>query len=287
MSARRAACALAIAASLGISGAASAAPLVFDFNGVTLSGSHGNGLGATGGNTAIRNYMNGVFNGNGFSTSSVNVNGALATATYNGENHVKGPTLGTSDGGVTHPGSNDTFIINDNFNVYGNGAASSFSLSFTNFTVFSLSFDWEIFPDATCPQGSWCAGHPGSANWPDIELYADGVLVWSALATTPAGGGDPQAIGLSGLLNLASGAHTLTIVDWPAEVGIDNLRISGCANLPDNTPRGGTNADSVTPPHCTPLETPEPPSLALVALALWVAAAGIGRARVTGARRPD
>jgi hypothetical protein len=264
--------------------AAPAAPLLFDFNGVTLSGSHGNGLGATGGNTAIRNYMNGVLTSNGFGTSSVTVGGALATATYNGENHVKGPTLGTSDGGVAHAGSNDTFIINDNFNVYGNGAQSSFTLNFTNFTIFSLSFDWEIFPDATCAQGSWCANHPGqSANWPDIELYADGVLVWSQLATTPVGGGDPQAIGLSGVLNFLTGVHTLTIVDWPAEVGIDNLRISGCANQYE-TPRGGVGADSATQ-HCTPLETPEPSSLPLAALALWIAAAGIGRARVTGAPR--
>ena len=266
--------------------AAPAAPLLFDFNGVALSGSHGNGLGATGGSTAIRNYMNGVLAGNGFGTSSVTVSGALATATYNGENHVKGPTLGTSDGGTAHPGSNDTFIINDNFNVYGNGASSSFTLNFSNFSIYSLSFDWEIFPDATCAQGSWCAGHPGqSANWPDIELYADGVLVWSALATTPVGGGDPQATGLSGVLSFLAGVHTLTIVDWPAEVGIDNLRISGCANPPRDTPRGGT-AESVAP-LCTPLETPEPPSLALVTLALWVAAAGIGRARVNGAPRDD
>lgn len=285
MSARSAARALAVAACLGVPVATTAAPLLFDFNGVSLAGSHGNGLGATGGNTAIRSYMNGVLSSNGFASSSVSVSGALATATYNGENHVKGPTLGTSDGGVAHPGSNDTFIINDNFNVYGNGAASSFTLNFSNFTIFSLSFDWEIFPDATCPQGSWCANHPGqSANWPDIELYADGVLVWSQLASTPSGGGDPQAIGLSGLLNFQGGVHTLTIMDWPAEVGIDNLRISGCANLSRDTPRGGATPQSVAP-VCTPLQTPEPASLPLAALALGAAALSLRRARVEGARR--
>jgi len=280
MSARSAIRALAIAASLGAPATAPAAPLLFDFNGVTLSGSHGNGLGATGGNTNVRNYMNGVLSSNGFNTSSVTVSGALATATYNGEGHVKGPTLGTSDGGVAHAGSNDTFLINDNFGVYG-ATSNSFTLSFTNFTISSLSFDWEIFPDATCAQGSYCAGHPNSPNWPDIELYVDGSLVWSALASTPVGGGDPQAIGLSGLLSFLSGAHTLTFVDWPAEVGIDNLRISGCANS-QSVPRNA--ADSVAQ-NCTLLQTPEPSTLPLVALALGVAALGIGRTRLAQARR--
>jgi hypothetical protein len=218
--------------------------------------------------------------------SSVTVSGALATATYNGEGHVKGPTLGTSDDGVAHPGVNDTFIINDNFGVYG-GASNSFTLNFTNFTILSLSFDWEIFPDATCAQGSYCAGHPNSPNWPDIELVVDGnaTPIWSMLATTPVGGGDPQALGLSDTINFLTGVHSLTFVDWPAEVGIDNLRISGCANLPNQVPRAGAQND-VVQPHCTPLQTPEPATLPLVALALCAAALRAGRARVTrpGAR---
>ena len=139
--------------------------------------------------------------------------GALGTATYNGEGRVIGPTLGTSDGGVSHPGRNDTFIINDNFGI--NGATSnSFSLSFTNFTISALSFDRPIFPDATCQKGSYCAGHPGSSNDPDIELDVDGVLVWSMLASTPANG-DPQALGLSNLTDLA------------ACVGVGRARIGG------------------------------------------------------------
>ena len=148
---------------------------------------------------------------------------------------------------MAHAGANDTFIINDNFGVYG-GASNSFTLNFTNFTIVSLSFDWEIFPDPTCAQGSYCAGHPNSPNWPDIELMVDGnaASIWSMLATTPVGGRDPQALGLSGPINFLNGVQ----------------------------------------PHCTPLQTPEPATLPLVALALGAAALGAGRARVgrTGAR---
>ena len=281
MSAIRAACALAVAALCAAPAATQAAPLLFDFNNVALTGSHGNGLGATGSNSAIGTSMTNTLHGSGFLNSSVNVSGALGTATYNGEGHVIGPTLGTSDGGVAHPGRNDTFIINDNFGING-GTSNSFTLNFTDFTVSALSFDWEIFPDATCQKLTYCASHPGSANYPDIELFVDGTLVWSMLASTPANG-DPQALGLSNLITLgASGGHVLTFVDWPAEVGIDNLRIAGCASITQQPPR--VSGTSIAP-LCTPLLVPEPSTLPLAALGLIAAAAGIGRARITRAMR--
>lgn len=265
--------ALALAMLLGTSVAQSA--VLFDFNGVSLSGNHSNGLGATGGNAAIGTYMSNTLHSQGFAGSNVSVSGGLATATYNGEGHVPGITLGTSDGGVAHAG-HDTFIINDNFNVYGQGAASQFTFTFTNFSITSLSFDWEIFPDATCPKGSYCASHPGDANYPDIELLVDGTNVWQMLATTSPGL-DPQAIGTFAM-SFLTGVHTLTIRDWPAEVGIDNLRIGGCA--PTITYQGPRNAADVVDQTCTPLQVPEPSSLPLAALALGAAALGIGRGRV-------
>ena len=103
------------------------------------------------------------------------------------------------------------------------------------------------------------------------------------LATTPPNG-DPQAIGLSGTINFLTGVHTLTFMDWPAEIGIDNLRISGCTSAPPtNIPRSGP--ESVTVPHCTPLQTPEPSTLPLAALGLGMVAFGIGRARRTALAR--
>jgi hypothetical protein len=239
-----------------------AAPLVFDFNGVTLSGSASNGLGATGNSAAIATDMNNALTSAGYASSSVTVTGALATKTYNGEGHVTGQTLGTSEGGVLNPIVNgkrkkDTFIINDNFGLRG-PKSDRFTLTFTNFLLYSLQFDWEIFPDATCPANSSCAksGNTSLSNWPDISLLVDGSItpLWEAFGpTSNATTIDPQALGVSPILNL-NGAKSLTFVDWPAEIGIDNLRITGCV---------------ATQPNCLTTRVPEPGSLALLCLGLF------------------
>jgi hypothetical protein len=248
-------CRMAAALALVITAPASSAPLVFDFDTVTLgSTNYSNGLGYVGSSTAIANYMNGVLGTNGYASSSVSVSGALATQTYNGEGHVLGTSLGISNGGVAHPSWNDTFIINNNFAI-GAPAIDRFTLSFSNFKVYSLSFDWQIFPDATCPAGSSCAALgavPGNVSWPDIALLVDGSAtpVWYEHASIPAPGTDPQALGMSGTVSL-NGAQTLTFRDWPAEIGIDNLRITGCV---------------ASSPNC--LSVPEPSTLPLAALGL-------------------
>lgn len=207
-----------------------AAPVVFDFDNVALSLAAGNGLGLTGGNAAIQTHMNSVLTAAGYTGASVTVAGGLATKTYAGEGHIPSAgaglpprTLGTSNGGVLHGRSNDGFIINNNFGI-GAPSVDRFSLTFNGFTVYSLSFDWEIFPDATCAFGSACASNPSNANWPDIGLLVDGVEVWSAKAgNTP--GLDPQGLGVSPTIYLRGG-RVLTFRDWPAEIGIDNLRLN-------------------------------------------------------------
>ena len=226
--------------------------VTFNFNDVVLSGSYGNGLGAVAGNAPIATSMNSALSAAGFGAASVSVSGGLATKTYNGEGHVIGQSLGISDNGVNHAG-NDTFIMNNNFGI-GASSTDRFTLTFTNFKIYSLSFDWQIFPDATCPAGSWCASHPSDSNWPDIALLigASNTPVWSALATLPNSGADPQAIGHSPEIYL-NGAQSLTFRDWPAEIGIDNLRIEGCL---------------ASAPNCLNTSVPEPSSLPLAALAL-------------------
>jgi hypothetical protein len=229
-----------------------------DFNTVPLTGIvAGNGLNATAGSPAIQNWLTNALHSAGFATASATVSGALATATYNGEGHVVGETLGTSDGPTpTHHSGNDTFIINDDFGVYGS-ASHSFTITFTNLTIYALSFDWEIFPDATCALNSWCAGHgpgPTNPNWPDIELFVDGggTAVWSAQAAMVAGR-DPQRLGNSAL-DFPNGVHTLTFVDWPAEIGVDSISINTCSSTLGNC--------------VSRLNVPEPSPLALAGLAL-------------------
>ena len=244
MGARR----LTIAAFLFVTATPALATVVsLDFNTVPLSGNAGNGLGATAGSSIIQTWVNNALWSAGYPTASATVTGALATATYNGESKVVGDTLGTSDGSVHHGTSPiDVFIINNDFGI-GAPASHSFTIAFTGLKIYSLSFDWEIFPDITCALGTTCytAGIT-NPNWPDIELMVNGgsTAVWSQKATKIAGQ-DPQGLGTSGPLSFAGGVNSLTFMDWPAEVGIDRLKFS---------------------------TVPEPSPLALVGLALAVLA---------------
>lgn len=248
--------ALLCALACGVASQATATSLTFSFDQVAISGSQSNGLGKTGGDSTVESYMDAILGSIG---ASVDASGALATATYNGENHVNGDTLGTSNNGVHHSGSPDTFLMNDDFGIYGS-ATDRFSLSFTGFYIYSVSFDWEIFPDASCPASTAqdaCANNVNNANYPDIQLLANGASVWSTLATTPSSGDkDPQALGHLSSFAL-NGVSTLTFVDWPAEIGIDYLVIDGC---------------TIKSPNCVRQDVPEPGTLLLLAagaLAVW------------------
>lgn len=187
--------------------------------------------------------------------ASVAAVGAVATQTYNGEGRVA-KTLGNSDGGVTHAGY-DTFLVNNNFHAVQysttgtqtraragttGGLDDEFTLNFTNFTVTGIQFDYEIFPDAACHRGSGCG--------PDMTVYAGINQIWhlDTLASTTM---DPQALGTSEFLKF-SGVTSLRFKDWPSEIGIDNMIISGCVVAT----AGGSCAKTV----------PEPGSLALLGL---------------------
>lgn len=187
-------------------------------------------------------------------TAAVTVAGAVATQNYNGEGHVVGGNLGNTDGTGPVKLKLDTFLVNNNFgaiqanlNTAGKGTVSNpdrFSLSFTNFTVTGVQFDYEIFPDATCHKGTNCG--------PDMTLLAGANKVWS-MTTAPSTTVDPQALGRTGKLSFA-GVSSLTFVDWPSEIGIDNLTITGCISSASG--------------KCAP-EVPEPAAIALFGLGLF------------------
>jgi hypothetical protein len=209
-----------------------------------LGASNSSGLGATASPDVIGAYMTTVLQAAGYGRASVVTTGGLGTATYVGENYVWGDSLGSSIGAVvsnpdtkilaeqkpfTVTGS-DGFLINDNFARYGR-ASSEIKLTFTNFVVDSISYDWEIFPDVTCPNSTKCAALP------DMSVKANGTLVpgssFSAVKRTIAESNGkvyaPQAIGTIASPLMINGASTLEFFDWPAEIGIDNLRITGHA----------------------------------------------------------
>jgi hypothetical protein len=267
------------------SASAFAASVTFTFDTQTINGTVVNGLSSGANATAIQNYMNAVLAAANCTGCSVTVLvngsaiGAVVDQTYNGEGHVTGPgsgskslTLGTSDGATasntnsTVNSTYDSFIANTN-DSSGN-VSQQITLQFHNITGLTLTgFDYEIFPDGTCPVlntancGALSGGH--YANQPDLIFEAgnntngtdtvqttfwgvtpgttNGTSTKSPLGTELA----PQAIGTwTGSL---SGATEFDFVDWPATIGLDNIAISYSNN-------GGGGNGSV----------PEPMSLALL-----------------------
>ncbi len=260
---------LALLASGWFTALPAGAAIVFDFNSIALSGSASNGLGATASSATIQSYMTTALQTqSGNSNASVAVTGALATKTYNGENHVVGQTLGTSDGGVAHSAPNDTFIVNNNFGLYGGTASNYFTLVLSNYLVSSISFDYEIFPDASCAAGSTCAkSNQTNANWPDMKVLAGTSTsslteYWNKLAPVPGNSTtDPQALGTM-TLYFPSPVSVIRFSDWPAEIGIDNLKLTT-----NRVPEPGTL-----------------PLLGLVAVAGFLMAQRRGRGRARGSR---
>ena len=152
-----------------------AATILFDFNAL-----------ADGANVAaVDAYMEGVLGAQG----DVTVTGTRAERNYMGDNYVVGPvvtasnnalkvtpmTLGTSDynvatSGVYNPAGKlvprklDSYLVN---------ASGSDRIMMTfSFPVYAVSFDFEIFPDGTCPNTRSSCDDAGDENWPDFKFWA-------------------------------------------------------------------------------------------------------------------
>ena len=205
---------------------AQAATISFDFNSLSDGAS----------NSSVQTYMRNILLAP-HGANAVTVTGARGEKDYTGDGHVVGPTynhpetLGSSDGSVHHNGGLDTFLVNKD-------GVTTIAMTFT-FPIYSVSFDYEIFPDGTCPTGGSCG-----ANWPDFTFEANDVGKFTTLGVTPgtpatysatwlhspASGAvnnelAPQFLGLSGTWNFASGVTKLEFIDWPRKIGIDNLSI--------------------------------------------------------------
>lgn len=301
---------LRLAASLAALAAALAAPAVampvtFDFDAMAYRGSS-----SPGPNSAVQNYLQGVWSGAGLA-GNVAVTGAgqLSNNQYTGDGHVVGPaactqfnrlgicthwqvtplTLGTTEGGVQDQAVRESPVPNadqpDNYIV--NSGSDRIVITFPT-PVYSVSFDFEIFPDGTCPNLLQCGGL-GFTHWPDFGFLAgnapDSLMPamptqYGALpglpgtyAHSPASGGflpefAPQYLGVSGDIYFAPGVTTLAFVDWPQRIGIDNLVV-----------------DTQCRWDCPIPDVPEPPMLPLVAGALLLL--GWAMRRVAAAPRRD
>jgi hypothetical protein len=243
---------LAIVAATTVLGAAvrtEAATVTFDFNSL-----------ATGANSAaIQTYMQGLLSGG--STVSVTSGAVQTDNAYNGDGHVVGPCSPTCTSATLGP---DTFLRNT-------AGIAGWSFVFGGgFVIDSVQFDYEIFPDGTCTRlsATYCGGAANAngiyPNQPDFTFSTNLGQVFHYYALTPGSGASgpagnpsastythspisgavatekaPQLIGNTGLLVTGvAGATTLTFMDWPATIGIDNLvinyhRASGFTPVPE------------------------------------------------------
>lgn len=261
-----------------------ASSITFDFNSISSNS-----------NASVQNYLDSVLDG-----TTVTGAGMFSGNQYTGDGHVVGPatstevckrynsahqciryrtnwsvtsaTLGNTEGGVqgmatlNSPGP-DGYLYN---------SGSDRIVITLPMEVTSVSFDYEIFPDGTCPSATKCGKN--QANLPDFRLLAGADLlsltqVFQTFGTYPGASNDPatyphsphsghgknepapQYLGTySG--GLGSGITTLAFVDWPQRIGIDNLTINYCA--------AGECGGNVN--------VPEPPTLPIVLLALGLLA---------------
>ena len=260
---------------LGAGVFASAGTYTFNFN--TLPGSS-SGANATNNSAAIAAYMTAQLVAQGCVGCSVSVAGGVSDKTYTGEGYVVGPTsghtvspvtLGNTDGATNNAGAGntaaagatDTFLANTADN--SSTVSSQITLIFSGLTVASASFDYEIFPDGTCPSLSNCGGS-SHTNLPDFEFTTGGGAGTPVAAFGTAGirygvvpgSGDgnqthsthstwasaetaPQYIGVSGTLALPN-VTELNFVDWPATIGIDDLVITTSVPEPSSVLLFGT-----------------------------------------------
>ena len=269
--------ALAAIASLSALSAvpASAAPVTatFNFNDMGTGNTTSQGLGSSG-NSSISAYMTSVMQGV-ILGSSVGVTGAVGqegTNSYAGEGFAVGPvinnavrplTLGDTNGSATpnhlttawdsNPptlvGSHDGFIKNCT-SIDSCTSSPDIFMNFNGQQISSFSFDFQIFPDGTCPQldgvGHTTSCGVNNANLPDLEIWSGdnatgthfgtlfgvapntaGTYKYSLNNATGSGETAPQLLGTA-TYTVAAGTNisTLDFMDWPETIGIDNLVVN-------------------------------------------------------------
>jgi hypothetical protein len=256
--------------------AAAAVTVAFKFDNMGSGGSTSQGVQSSRISTYMTNVLSSYYAG-----ATVNVSGAVgqqgplansptASGSYAGEGYVVGPksgstvtpyTLANTNGGVYETSStarnNDGFIKNCAFTSECGGATSAdIFINFNGHHISSFSFDFEIFPDGTCPKlnvnigDNFCGLATGSSGLalnpklPDLEIYSGdngtGTPFGTLFGVKPGTGGTysystnsganaetaPQLLGTATYIVSGSNITTLDFMDWPETIGIDNLKVT-------------------------------------------------------------
>jgi hypothetical protein len=101
---------------------------------------------------------------------SVVLTGAFASNSYAGDGFVTGPLVNGHPTSYTLASQDGTFIKN-NTSLDPGPDSDRITMAFSGLTISSIRFDFEIFPDGTCPSLSNCGG---GTNRPDLTILANG-----------------------------------------------------------------------------------------------------------------
>jgi MYXO-CTERM domain-containing protein len=268
--------------------------ITFDFDSMAYRSSD-----SPGSNSAVQTYLRTTWTAGGGS-GNVDVSGAgeLSNNQYTGDNHVVGPatctryvsghctrwsvtsaTLGSTEGGVQGGATLESFSSSHPDNYIVNSGSDRITITFPT-PVYFVSFDFEIFPDGTCPSSTDCGSH--QANLPDFTfltgnsaasllpgfptMYGTFPGSTGTYPHSPNSGGTstehaPQYLDVSGDLYFNEGITMVSFVDWPQRIGIDNLVVdTDCRQCVSHQ------------------DAPEPPTLPILAL-------GLGLLALTSRRR--
>ena len=171
--------------------------------------------------------------------------GAVADNAYAADGHITGGnsgkpagvSLGNSDGcTIDGPGCSSSTTLDTYLRNIGGTTSPDdrITLAFTGISITSLSFDYEIFPD-------------GSASQPPDFIFqataSNGSMVstWTQYGVTPGTSGTWSKSSFGTETNAQSLGHwtsptfttpvtSLAFIDWPATIGIDNLKITYTTN---------------------------------------------------------
>jgi hypothetical protein len=237
----------AIVLGVAVHATAQAASITFDFNSLADGAS----------NALVQTYMQNQLNSSPLAGMTVTVTGSVAETNYTGDDHtvgrvvngtVKPITLGSTDGALGN--NTDMPRLNSSYNIVWDTYLHNASTTDRIVMTFSrpltwVSFDWEILPDGTCPNGtvSSCNDHSDAA-YPDFSFEANDVVLRHFWGVLPGSSGPtgttysrstlgnpelaPQALGTTGHIDLhiTGGTTKLEFIDWPRMIAIDNLQIA-------------------------------------------------------------